>query len=65
MKRLETAPVVRNRDDMKQARSAYADWYLQTVNHRHAPEMVFVDESGFNLWISRMRGRAHRGQTAV
>ena len=65
MKRLETAPVVRNRDDVKQARSAYADWYLQTVNHRHAPEMVFVDESGFNLWISRTRGRAHRGQTAV
>ena len=65
MKRLETAPVVRNRDDVKQARSAYADWYLQTVNHRHAPEMVFVDESGFNLWISRTRGRAHRGQRAV
>ena len=34
MKRLETAPVVRNRDDSKQAQSAYADWHLQTVNHR-------------------------------
>ena len=52
-------------DDVKQARSVYADWYLQTVNHRHASEMVFVDESGFNLWISRTRGRAHRGQRAV
>ena len=28
-------------------------------------EIVFVDESGFNLWLKRTRGRARRGQRAV
>ena len=27
--------------------------------------MVFVDEFGFNLRLSRTRGRAHRGERAV
>ena len=29
------------------------------------PELIYVDESGFNLWTARTRGRARRGARAV
>ena len=44
---------------------AYAKWYVQTINGEHLPELIYVDESGSNLWICRTRGLAARGQRAV
>jgi len=65
LKTMETVAEDRNRHDVKMARAAHVEWYTLPVNSNHPPEMVFVDESGFNLWLSRTRGRAHRGERAV
>ena len=62
---METVAADRNRHDVKVARAAHVEWYTLTVNSNHPPEMVFVDESGFYLWLSRTRGRTHRGERAV
>ena len=29
------------------------------------PELIYIDESDFNLWTARTRGRARRGVRAV
>ena len=50
---------------MLQARREYGTWLLNVVNGINVRELIFVDESGFNLWLSRTRGRARRGQRAV
>ena len=65
LKKMETVAVDRNRDDVKNRRAEYANWYIQTIHANHPPDLVFVDESGFNLWTSRTRGRARRGERAV
>ena len=65
LKKLETVAADRNRHDVKVARAGHAEWYLRTTNSNHPPAMVFVDESGFNFWTSRTRGRARRGECAV
>ena len=50
---------------MLQARREYGTWLLNVVNGINVRELIFVDESGFNLWLPRTRGRARRGQRAV
>lgn len=65
LKKMETVQVNRNSHDVKVERAEYANWYLHTINANHPPTFIFVDESGFNLWISRTRGRARRGERAV
>jgi len=60
IKKLEHADQDRNSDQVKAARQMYAEWLLQNEQ-----EIIFVDESGFHLWLSRTRGRAVRGQRAV
>lgn len=62
---METVPQDRNRPDVIDARRAYAGWYLEVTNMEQPPELIYVDESGFNLWTARTRGRAHRGVRAV
>ena len=52
LKTMETVAVDRDRHDVKVARAAHAEWYTLTVNSNHPPEMVFVDESGVNPWLS-------------
>lgn len=59
MKKLEPTPADRNRVDVKLARKAHAEWLLA-----EDPHLIYIDESGFNLWTSRTRGRSPRGQRA-
>ena len=37
---------------MRQARGEYGDWLLNVVDATNPHELIFVDELGFNLWIS-------------
>ena len=49
LKKLHISPADRNRQDVKEARRVYARWFLE--EGQLAPLLVFIDESGFNLWI--------------
>lgn len=61
-KKLEDAPIERNSPRTKTARRNYANWMLNDgVNQ----QLIFIDESGFNLFTRRTRGRAVVGQRAV
>ena len=59
LKKLEAAPADRNRADVKEERHAYATWFLEVANR--APRVVYIDESGFNVWTQGTRGRARVG----
>lgn len=63
LKKLECAPADRNRSDVKDARKEYARWFLEYG--LLVPRIVYVDESGFNIWTQRTRGRARIGERAV
>ena len=63
LKKMETVAVDRNRQDIKLARREFAEWLVQA--HGAYEEIIYIDESGFNLWLARTRGRAHVGQRAV
>lgn len=54
-------PEQRNSPIVKRARKDMAEWLLQHGDL----EKVYVDESGFRLWIKRSYGRSLRGQRAV
>ena len=62
---METIQQDRNRSDLLQARRECGTWLLNVVNGINVRELIFVDESGFNLWLPRTRGRARRGQRAL
>ena len=49
MKKIEIVPQDRNRPDVIDARRAYAAWYLEVINMEQLPELIYIDESGFNL----------------
>ena len=59
LKKLEAAPAERNRADVKLARKTHVEWLIA-----EDPHIIYIDESGFNLWTSRTRGRSLRGQRA-
>ena len=61
MKMLEDVPDVRNSPRILQQREQYANWFMQTGVVSHC---VFVDETGYNVWTRRSRGRAPRGEPA-
>ena len=62
-KQLRDVPQERNTDATKNRRHDFAQWLMQEgVNHA---EIIFIDESGINLWLKRTRGRAIRGQRAL
>jgi len=63
MKVLQTSPAERNREDVKIARREYADWILR--EGQLADDLVFIDESGYNIWTKRTFGRARKGQCAT
>ena len=46
---------------MKDGRKIFAQRRLENCSQ----EVVSIDEAGFNLWLSRSRGRAPKGQRAV
>lgn len=62
LKKLEDSPIERNSDRVKTQRHDYAQWLMQDGLHN---ELVFIDESGINLWTRRTRGRAVVGSRAV
>lgn len=62
MKTLIDCPAERNSPETKAKRRDYAHWMLQIAVHQ---EQIFIDETGFNLWLRRSRGRSRRGQRAV
>jgi transposase len=63
VKKLELQPVNRNAPHIKEERIVYANWFLAEAIL--APMLVFVDESGFNMWTSRGQGRSKRGTPAT
>ena len=54
-------PVDRNRPDVIQSSFEYANWFLDIGVVGHC---VFIDESGYNIWIARGYGRAAVGERA-
>lgn len=60
MKKLQDVPAERNTPRVKADRAAYAEWYLQNNRGR----LIYIDETCFNLFTKRTRGRAERGQPA-
>ena len=64
LKKLETIPAQRNRADVKVSRREFAEW-LNDVRNDVDHELIYVDESGFNLHMCRTRGRAVVGNRAV
>ena len=63
IKKLEASPSDRNRPDVKMERKEYARWFLQDANR--SPRVVYIDESGYNVWTQRTRGRARIGDRAI
>ena len=59
-KKLQDCPAHRNSPRVKADRVVYAQWYLQHINDVH----VYVDETCFNLFTHRTRGRSKRGEPA-
>lgn len=62
MKKLEDCPAKRNSLSTRENRSQYAEWYLETGINR---TLVYVDETCFNIYTKRTRGRAVKGRPAV
>ena len=62
LKKLEDVPADRNSDRVKEGRYEFAHWLFATGVHN---ELIFVDESGFNLWTKRSQRRAVRGTPAA
>ena len=62
MKKLITCPTERNTQRVKETRSEYASWYL---DHGINRTLVYVDETCFNIFTKRTRGRSLKGQPAV
>lgn len=62
LKKLEDCPTRRNASDVKDARSRYAEWYLDEGVGR---TLIYVDETCFNVFTKRTRGRSRIGTAAV
>ena len=61
MKKLETVSAKRNSYRVKDE-LAFANWLVKEgLNY----ELIFIDESGLNLWTCRTRGRARIGEPAI
>lgn len=60
LKMTRDVPAQRNTDVVKNARNDMANWLL----HNTVIEKIYVDESGFRLWLKRTMGRSPRGERA-
>lgn len=60
LKLTRDVPAQRNTEAVKDARKEMANWMLRNS----AAEKVYIDESGFRLWLKRSMGRAAEGQRA-
>ena len=63
LKKMKIIEQERNPDGVKMARQFYADWLMNMDDYEDVPELNFVGESGFNLWLSR--GRVPQGRRVV
>ena len=63
IKKLEDSPAERSSESTKNLRRVFAEWLLNDGIQRS--ELIFIDEAGVNLFCSRTRGRAVRGNRAV
>ena len=61
IKLAEDVPDARNAQRVLDMRAVYAQWFLEQGVVAH---LVFIDETGFNIWTRRSFGRAPRGQPA-
>uniref|UniRef100_A0A1I8I4S3 DDE-1 domain-containing protein n=1 Tax=Macrostomum lignano TaxID=282301 RepID=A0A1I8I4S3_9PLAT len=52
-------PVVRNSPENRACRREFALWLTGVPPERH---LIYVDETGFNIWTRRFQGRSRRGQ---
>ena len=64
MKKLQDCPAQRNSPRVKRDRVQYAEWYLQQAV-LPVTTLIYVDETCFNLFTKRSRGRAVAGQPAI
>ena len=62
VKKVIPQPAERNSAEVKAARTAYANWRMQL---HPRTKVVYVDETGFNLFVMRTRGRAAIGERAI
>ena len=58
LKMAEDVPDARNAPRVLDQRVEYAEWFLE---HGVVGNCVFIDETGYNVWTRRTRGRAPRG----
>lgn len=49
----------RNSNENIARKQEFAQWL---VDAKHECHMIFVDETGFNMWTRRSQGRSRRGQ---
>ncbi|KAG7172342.1 putative DDE superfamily endonuclease domain-containing protein 51 [Homarus americanus] len=59
LKQVHNVPANRNSEDVKAARVAFAQYMCEDGIHQ---PLVYVDETGYNLYTCRTYGRAPRGQ---
>jgi transposase len=62
LKKVVAVPVQWNQPQVKEERRHFFEWLLNAGVQKL---LVFHDETGFNLWTARTRGRAARGNPAV
>ena len=58
LKLVHDIPAERNSDRIKAARKTYAQWMVEQGIQKH---LVYIDETGFNLWTKRTFGRGRVG----
>lgn len=51
-------PENRNSLEVKEMRFEYAQWFMALPETEH---IVYLDETGYNLWTRRTQGRSRRG----
>ena len=56
LKKLEASPAGRNKIEVKQTRKEYARWFIEVGFV--LPRVIHIDQSGYNAWTQRSRGRA-------
>ncbi|CAG8837315.1 21791_t:CDS:2, partial [Racocetra persica] len=64
LKRLTVVPEGRNTPETIQKRKDYVQ-KIYNENINIYSDIVYIDETGFNLHLSKSRGHAHRGQPAI
>ena len=63
LKKVTILPFERNSQSVEDLRREYAEWFLKdgTLVENH----VFIDETGFNVWTKRGKGRSKKGTPAT